>query len=88
MGGRPVIEGMLPVHVDFVHMNVILCIMHYLNVMPIAFCDEKWHARTAHQTLDLRVLLCTNLGMNTARQIVQNIRFVGAICQAADACEM
>ena len=38
MGGRPLIEGMPPVHVEFVHMNVILCIMHYLNVMPIAFC--------------------------------------------------
>ena len=38
MGGRPVIAGMPLVHVDFVHMTVILCITHYLNVMPIAFC--------------------------------------------------
>ena len=69
MGGRPVIEGMAPrpcrfcaSERDSLHHALLECNAHRI-------LRERWQARTAHQSLDLHVLFCTNPGMNTQKPV-------------------
>ena len=50
---------------------------------------RRWRSRVGTAPiLCLRTLFNTHAAVNTARQIVYNVQFVAAVCQAAEACEI